>query len=299
MLKLKINKKFYIILAVIVLVFILLAISLAKTYQTCKKDLPSLAQLHNIEPNLSTKLYSADGKLIKEFYTERRTLIPLKEMPSYLVDALLAAEDRKFYHHWGIDLSGITRALIKNLLHLRRSEGGSTITQQLARTLFLTRERTISRKIKEALIALRIERTYSKNEILELYLNQCYFGRGAYGIQAAAQVFFSKDARELSIPECALLVSVLPAPDRYSRFDPPKSAINRRNSVLKAMVDYGKLTEAEYDSLKAFPLQLKPSSLKTGLGPYFCEMVRQYLIEKYGEKSLYSGGLLVYTTLNS
>ena len=299
MFQIKDKKKFYILIAVVILIFILLTISLAKTYKTYKKDLPSLSQLHNIEPNLSTKLYATDGKLIKEFYTERRTLIPLKEMPSYLVDALLAAEDRKFYRHWGIDLSGVARALAADLIHLKWTQGGSTITQQLARTLFLTREKTIPRKIKEVLTAIKIERTYSKDEILEMYLNQCYFGEGAYGIQAAAQVFFSKEAKELTLPECALLVGVLKAPNRYTPFKYPDLALNRRNSVLLALKEYGKLSQEEYDSLQTLPLQLKASSLKTGLGPYFSEMVRQYLIDKYGEKSLYSGGLLVYTTLNS
>lgn len=137
-------------------------------------------------------------------------------MPTYLVDALLSAEDRKFYHHWGFDLLGTARALATDLIHLKITQGGSTITQQLARTLFLTREKTVPRKIKEFLTAIKIERTYSKDEILEMYLNQCYFGKGAYGIQAAGQVFFSKDARELTLPECALLVGVLKSPNRYS-----------------------------------------------------------------------------------
>src|SRR3990170_1809073 len=135
MLKIKDKKKFYILMAVALLIVVLLTISLAKTYQTYRKDLPSLSQLHNIEPNLSTKLYSIDGKLFKQFYTERRTLIPLREMPPYLVDALLAAEDRKFYHHWGIDLTGTARALVTALLRFKKIEGASTITQQLARTL--------------------------------------------------------------------------------------------------------------------------------------------------------------------
>ncbi|MDP3024834.1 MAG: PBP1A family penicillin-binding protein [candidate division Zixibacteria bacterium] len=298
MFQIKDKKKFYILMAVALLIVVLLTISLAKTYRTYRKDLPSLSQLHNIEPNLSTKLYGSDGKIFKEFYTERRTLIPLREMPPYLLDALLSVEDRKFYHHWGIDLTGTARALATALLRLKKIEGASTITQQLARTLFLTLEKTLTRKIKEALTAIKIERTYSKDEILEMYLNQIYFGEGAYGIQAAAQVFFNKDARELSLPECALLVGVLPSPNRYSPLKNPNLALSRRNLVLKAMKDYGKLTEAAYDSLKALPLLLEASSSKTGLGPYFSEMVRQYLIEEYGEKSLYNGGLSVYTTLN-
>jgi penicillin-binding protein 1A len=298
MFQIKNKRRFFILMGVAVLILILLTVSLAKTYQTYRKNLPSLSQLHDIEPNLSTKLYGSDGKIFKEFYTERRTLIPLREMPTYLVDALLSAEDRKFYHHWGFDLLGTARALSTDLIHLKATQGGSTITQQLARTLFLTREKTIPRKIKEFLTAIKIERTYSKDEILEMYLNQCYFGKGAYGIQAAAQVFFSKDARELTLPECAMLVGVLKSPNRYSPLDYPDLALNRRNLVLRAMEDNGKLTAEEYDSLKVLPLQLKASSSKTGLGPYFAETIRQYLIEEYGEKSLYNGGLSVYTTLN-
>lgn len=292
------KKRFFILLGAITAVLILIAVSLALTYNTYKKDLPSLTQLHNIEPSLSTKLYANDGTLIKEFYTERRTLIPLKELPPCLVDALLATEDRRFFHHWGIDLYGIARALANNITQGKITQGASTITQQLSRTLFLNLEQTLSRKIKEALTALRIERTYSKEEILEMYLNQCYFGKGAHGIQAAAQVFFSKNARELALSECALLVGILKAPNRYSPFEYPDLAQRRRNLVLKAMVDYGKLSKQEYDSLKTLPLQLNPSFSKTGIGPYFSEMVRQYLIDEYGEESLYSGGLSVHTTLN-
>lgn len=298
MLQIRKRRRLFILVTAAILILVLLATSLGITYLTYRKDLPSLSQLHNIEPNLSTKLYGIDGKIFKEFYTERRTLIPLGQMPPYLVNALLAAEDRKFYHHWGFDLLGTVRALATDLIHLKITQGGSTITQQLARTLFLTREKTVPRKIKEFLTAIKIERTYSKDEILEMYLNQCYFGKGAYGIQAAAQVFFSKDARELTLSECALLVGVLKSPNRYSPLDYPDLALNRRNLVLKAMEDYGKLTESEYDSLRALPLELKASSSRTGLGPYFSEMVRQYLIEEYGEKSLYNGGLSVYSTLN-
>jgi penicillin-binding protein 1A len=286
---------FLVSLAAFLILILLLFLELLNTYN---KGLPSFSQLTNIEPSLSTKIYSADGNLIKEFYTQRRILVPLKQMPPYLVNALLASEDRKFYSHWGIDLTGTARALTTALLRLRNIQGASTITQQLARTLFLTMDKTMSRKIKEALTAIKLERTYSKDEILEMYLNQIYFGQGAYGVQAAAQVFFSKDAKELSLPECALLVGVLPSPNRYSPFKDPDLALSRRNSVMKAMKDFGKLTKAEYDSLKALPLQLKPSSLRMGSAPYFTEMVRRYLEKKYGEKDLYSSGLVVYTTLN-
>src|SRR3989337_1881932 len=280
------------------LLIILSIIFSAKLIHIYNNQLPSLEQLHNIEPSLTTTIYSADGEVLQEYYLQRRILVPLKKMPSVLLEALLATEDQRFYQHWGVDLPGVIRAFFSNI---RKgdltAQGGSTITQQLARTLFLTPEKVVSRKIKEILTALKIERTYSKDEILEMYLNQCYFGKGAYGIQAAAQVFFSKDARELTLPECALLVGVLKSPNRYSPLDYPDLALNRRNLVLRAMEDNGKLTEEECDSLKALPLLLKTSSSKTGLGPYFSEMVRQYLIEEYGEKSLYNGGLSGSTTL--
>ncbi len=292
------KKRFFILLGAITGVLALIAISLTVTYNSVKKDLPSLSQLHNIEPSLSTKLYGADGTLIKEFYIERRTLIPLKELPPYLVDALLATEDRRFYHHWGIDLLGILRALASNITRGEITQGASTITQQLSRTLFLNLDQTLSRKTKEALTALRIERTYSKDEILEMYLNQCYFGKGAHGIQAAAQAYFSKKAQELTLPECAFLVGILKNPSRYSPFRHPDLALRRRNLVLRSMVDNRQLSQQEYDSLKTLPLQLDPSSSRTGTGAYFSEMVRQYLIVEYGEESLYSGGLSVYTTLN-
>jgi len=183
-----------------------------------QSDLPSLAQLHNIQPSLITKVYDRNGELLKEFYQERRILVSFNEIPPYLIDCLLATEDRRFYSHWGIDLKRIFGATASNILKMDlTAEGASTITQQLARKLFLTPEKNYIRKIKEALTAIKIENTYSKNEILQLYLNQNYFGRGAYGIQAAAQTYFAKDARDLTLSDCALLIGLLKAPNRYSR----------------------------------------------------------------------------------
>ncbi|KPL03497.1 MAG: hypothetical protein AMJ73_06725, partial [candidate division Zixibacteria bacterium SM1_73] len=210
-------------------------------YNICEEDLPSLAQLHNIEPSLITKIYSADGKVIKEFYTERRILIPLERMPPHLIDALLATEDRRFFKHWGVNLMALARAFWNNLWEWRWAQGASTITQQLARTLFLTPEKTISRKIKEILTAMKIERNYSKEEILEMYLNQCYFGKGAYGVQAAALVYFNKNVEDLSVSECAILIGIPKNPSRYSPVDHPKLAQLRRNIVLNAMKDFKKI----------------------------------------------------------
>ena len=292
------RKKFSIITGSILLILLLLVGVMIRTYHVYKKDLPSLAQLHNIEPSLITKIYSADGKVIKEFYTERRILILLERMPPHLIDALLATEDRRFFKHWGVNLLALGRAFWNNLWEWRWAQGASTITQQLARTLFLTPEKTISRKIKEILTAIKIEKNYSKEEILEMYLNQCYFGKGAYGIQAAALRYFNKNVEDLFISECAVLIGIPKSPSRYSPIDHPKLAQLRRNIVLNAMRDFKKISEELADSLKELPLEINPTSVPTGEAPYFTEMVRQYLENRYGEDVLYREGLSVYTTLN-
>jgi penicillin-binding protein 1A len=292
------KRKKLLIFAGIILVLAVLAVVVIKKYQEYKKDLPSLTQLHNIEPSLATKVYSADGKLIKEFFTEKRTLVPLSRMPQHLIDALLATEDRRFFKHWGVNLLSMCRAVCVSFWSGERIKATSTITQQLARTLFLTQERTISRKIKEVLTSIKIERNYSKEEILEMYLNQCYFGKGAYGIQAAAQLYFSKNVDDLSISECAILIGIPKNPSRYSPIDHPDLALARRNIVLEAMKNFKKISKEEADSLEKLPLELDPSSIWAGQAPYFTEMTRQYLENKYGDDVLYRGGLSVYTTLN-
>ncbi|MGB2805399.1 MAG: PBP1A family penicillin-binding protein [Candidatus Zixiibacteriota bacterium] len=280
------------------LVLILFFVAVVKTYYTYKKDLPSLSQLHNIEPSLVTKIYAADSTVIKEFYTERRILTPLKRMPPYLIDAVLATEDRRFFTHWGANIPAMGRALWHNFWAGRRAQGASTITQQLARTLFLTPEKTIPRKIKEVLTAIKIERNYTKEEILEMYLNQCYFGRGAYGVQAAAQLYFGKDIEELAVSDCAVLTGIPKNPSRYSPITHPDLALQRRNIVLESMKDFDKMSESVADSLKSLPLEITTTSTPVGEAPYFTEMVRRYLESKYGEDGLYRGGLSVFTTLN-
>src|SRR5574341_276399 len=278
---------------------ILLLIVLVKLIHIYNNELPSLEQLHNIEPSLTTTIYSADGEVLQEYYHQRRILVPLKKMPPYLIEALLATEDQRFYRHWGVDSQGIIRAFFSNILKGNlTAQGGSTITQQLARTLFLTREKVISRKIKEILTAVKIERTYSKDEILEMYLNQCNFGKGAYGIQAAAHLYFGKDVEELSVSDCAVLIGLLPAPNRYSPLNNLDYALTRRNVVLSRLAAERKITKSEADSLQKLPLTIAPVPLKQGKAPYFTEMVRQYLEKKYGEKALYTEGLTIYTSLN-
>jgi penicillin-binding protein 1A len=292
------KRKLLIFTGVILLFLAVLVLVMVKKYQEYKKDLPSLAQLHNIEPSLSTKIYSIDGKVIKEFYTERRTQVPLDRMPPNLINALLATEDRRFFKHWGVNLLSMCRALWVGFWSREQIKATSTITQQLARTLFLTPERTISRKIKEVLTAIKIERNYSKEEILEMYLNQCYFGKGAYGVQAASQLYFSKNVEDLSISDCAILIGIPKNPSRYSPIDHPDLALARRNTVLEAMKGFKKISKELTDSLERLPLEINPSSLSAGQAPHFTEMVRQYLEGKYGDDVLYRGGLSVYTTLN-
>jgi penicillin-binding protein 1A len=267
------------------------------------RDLPSLAKLHDIQPSLITHVYDRNGVLLKEFYNERRMLIPYEKIPPYLIDCLLATEDRKFYSHWGVDIRRIVGATVHNLTRFSLTrEGASTLTQQLSRSLFpkvLSPEKSYIRKIKEALTAIKIERTYSKNEILQMYLNQNYFGRGAYGIQAAAQVYFSKDAWDLTLPDCAVLIGLLKAPNRYSPIDHPDRALNRRNIVFNSLVEYGKLSEEKADSLKRLPLEIDPNQGDFGKAPYFTELIRQHLFETYGEEALYSSGMSIYTTLDA
>lgn len=281
----------------VVLAIIVIIIGI-ETYKSYREDLPSLEQLHNIQPGLITRIYSADRQILQEYFNQRRIMVPFNRFPKHLVDALLTVEDRQFYYHWGVNLSAIARAAAVNIMTLSRSQGGSTLTQQLARNLFLTPEKTIARKIKEAMTAIEIEKNYSKDEILNMYLNQQYFGKGAYGIQAAAQTFFSKDISELTISESALLIGLLKAPNAYSPIDRPDRARGRRNVVLDAMVDYGKLPRGVADSLKALPLEIHPPEPPIRPGAYFSETVRQYLVGKYGEGVLYSSGLTVETTLN-
>jgi penicillin-binding protein 1A len=291
-------KKPLIALSALIIVFILIVGY--RTYMIYQKDLPSFESLHNIEPSLKTKIYAADGSLLQEFYNENRVLTPYSQIPQNMVNVLMAVEDREFFDHWGLNLKRILKASIINLIHWRIAQGASTITQQLARMLFLNRKQTMERKIKEALTAIKLERTYSKEEILQMYLNEYYFGRGAYGIAAAARAYFNKSVEDLSLNDCALLVGLLKGPSRYSNTiaDSTDFALMIRNRSLYALYDWGKISREEYDSLRNLPLQLNPPEPEPGRAPYFTELVRQYILDKYGEEALYSGGLKVMTTLD-
>jgi penicillin-binding protein 1A len=255
--------------------------------------------LKDYHPSSTTKVYSDDGLVIGEFYNERRTVVPFSEIPEHLVYAFLAAEDSKFFRHEGIDYLGIMRALYKNVQAGKVVQGASTITQQVAKSFFLTPERTLTRKIREALMATRIERNLTKEEILYLYLNQIYFGNGAYGVQSAAETYFGKNASELTLAESALLAGLPKAPSRYSPYVNPADAVKRQQFVLRRMVEEGFLEQHAADLASTEPLKLKPKMTESlWVGPYFTEHVRRHLEEFYGSDLLYKGGLHVYTTLN-
>jgi penicillin-binding protein 1A len=266
--------------------------------QWMSRDLPDVAKLSAITPPVRSTVYDVKGREIAAFFKENREVVPLRAIPKSLVDATLSTEDRHFYSHWGVDLGGITRAALTNLLKLKTKQGGSTITQQLARNLFLTHERTLDRKFKELVIALRIEKMYSKQEILEMYFNQIYYGHGAYGVQAAARTFFNKDVRQLTLTESALLAGLPQNPSGHSPYRNPNSAKNRRGIVLRNMLETKSISPNQYEAAVRTPLGVVERPQTAGLAPYFVEMVRLYLDDKYGSNLVYEGGLRIYTSLD-
>ena len=282
------------LLSLIAILFVVLTYRLVHIYQS---ELPSFEQLHNIEPSLKTKIYDRNGILLQEYFNENRVLTPFKDIPPQLVDMLVASEDREFFDHWGINVRRIFVVATKNIIHWRITAGASTITQQLSRMLFLTRKKTFDRKIKEALTSIKLERTYSKEEIIEMYFNQYYFSRGAYGLVAASQLFFTKPVSDLNLNDCAILIGVLKGPNINSPLNNPDKSLQARDRVLHSYYQWGGLTRQQYDSLKNEPLVINPPEEKIGVAPYFTETVRRYILHKYGEDVLYSGGLKVYTSL--
>ena len=282
--------------------FLILFIGVLSWVIYLSRDLPSLEQLEHYEPELATKIYSQDGKVIKELYTQKRILIPLKEMPDYMWQAVVATEDHIFFEHWGVNIKRFTYAMFINLISFKYKQGASTITQQLARQLYLGLEKKVSRKIREWITAIQIEKTYTKHEILEMYLNYMNFGHGNYGVQAASLEFFDKDAKDLTLDECALLAGLLQRPTSYSPFRYPDKAIRRRNIVLHNMLRREFITEEQYreaiaTSLKEKLRERNPED-EFGIAPYFTEYIRKILQKRYHMK-LYKGGYSVFTTLDS
>ena len=262
------------------------------------QDLPSLDLLQNYQPSLVTTVYSDDRQPIGQFFIERRILTPLEEIPKSLTQAVIATEDVRFFEHPGLDYIGILRAAWTNLRHGgRKVEGASTITQQLARSLFLSAERSYDRKLRELILAYKMEAVSTKEQILETYLNQIYFGQGAYGVASAAQSYFGKEIGKLTLAESGFLAGLPKSPSRFSPFTNYERAKKRQEHVLARMEEAGFITAAERDSAIAEELKFRrPGS--EHVAPYFVEHVRQQLIAKYGETMVYKGGLQIHTTLN-
>ena len=267
------------------------------------RDLPSLEQLENYDPDLVTRIYSSDGKILSELFLQKRVFVELNSIPKHMHDAVIASEDRRFYDHWGLSLRSVARAISINILSLSYRQGFSTLTQQLARNLYKTIgfEDSILRKIKEVITAVQIERTYTKDEILEMYLNTVHFGHGTYGVEAATKRFFGKESNQLSVDESALLVGLLPSPASYSPIRHPERARKRRNTVLRLMRDQNYITHNEHAQFRAMTLESVKELPIRGLAPYFTEYVRR-LLEKEDEAldiNIYRDGLKIYTTLDS
>jgi penicillin-binding protein 1A len=285
------------------LIIVLIALSvlfggIAGGYFAVSGSIPSIEELKNYNPSAGTKVYGDDDVLIGEVKIEKGIFVPIDSIPKNMINALVAVEDSRFWTHKGIDYIGIARALATDVIHGSFKEGGSTITQQLAKVVFLSPEKTIKRKVMEITLAMRIEKSLSKKEILELYLNKVYFGHGAYGIEMAARKYFGKSARQLNLAETSLMAGLVKAPSLYSPFNNLTKAKERQNLVLTRMEEEKYITKTEKENAYKQPLYL--SSLKKGaeVNGYFTEYIRKYIEEKYGEDTVYKSGLKVYTTLD-
>ncbi len=261
-------------------------------------NLPDLEKLEKPHYDLPTSVYDREGNLITEFYTKRRVLISLDQVPKHLIEALLAIEDSRFYYHFGIDPIRIAKAIIVDVASMSFVQGASTLTQQTAKMFLLSSEKKLIRKVKEALLAVKMERRFSKEEILELYLNKTYFGHGAYGIEAAAQGYFSRSARDLNLQEAALLAGLPQAPSRWAPTASIKNAQKRRNLVLFMMKSQEFLTQEQYEEALNSPIRLKLNrNQPSNETSYYTETIRRYVMDKYGMQKLYEGGLKVYTEM--
>ena len=262
------------------------------------RDLPDVKALEDYEPSLPTIVYDRNGEMITQFRVERRTLRPMSAMPQHILDATISIEDERFYKHNGIDLKAIARAAWHNLKAGGLVEGGSTLTQQLTREMFLTRERTIIRKLKEQLLALEVEKAYTKEEILYFYMNQVYYGHNAYGVEAAANVYFDKHVEELSYEEAAMIAGMVKNPAGYSPFIHPEAAKIRRDTVLYKMNELGYIDDEEYETARNKPIKTREMEREPDEAPYFSEYIRRILIRRYGSERVFRDGLKVYTTLD-
>ena len=283
------------------IVFVAVAAAAAFVLWKVSKDLPDYEVLAKYEPPVMTRIHANDGNMIAEFSRERRIYVPFTAIPDRLIHAFLSAEDKTFYQHGGIDIQGILRAVFTNF----GSSGGhkvgaSTITQQVAKNFLLSSDQTMERKLKEVILSIRIERAFTKKQILELYLNEIYLGGGAYGVAAAAQTYWNKSLNELSIADCAYLATLPKAPSNYNPFRFPERAIARRNWVIDRMVENGFVTKEDAEKAKTEPLgvQVRQTGARLAASEFFAEEVRRDIIDLFGEDKLYGGGLSVRTTLD-
>ena len=269
------------------------------TWLYLRPSLPSLAQLESIEPKLVTRVYDKDSVLAHEFFVERRTWTPIDSIPATVKNAVIATEDRSFWGHWGMNPWAIPSAILESVFSGNRMRGASTLTQQLSKLLFLTPERTVTRKIREAMTAIRLEQTYTKEEILEFYLNEVYLAAGNYGFQAAGRYYFGRPLDSLTVPEIAVLAGMLQRPEAYRPDRHPETSKSRRNTVLYAMYDAGYIGKADYRKYIEEPIVTVNRIGENTVGAYYMEEVRKYMEKKYGENSLYADGISIYSTIDT
>ncbi|QTE82077.1 penicillin-binding protein 1A [Shewanella algae] len=263
-------------------------------------ELPDVATLKTVQLQTPLRVYSSDGKLISQFGEKRRIPLELADVPKPLLQAFLATEDSRFYEHKGIDPIGVVRAALVMLATGEKKQGASTITMQVARNFFLTRDKTIIRKVKEIFISIHIEQLLTKDEILELYVNRIYLGQRAYGVGAAAQVYYGKEVKDLTLAEMAVIAGLPKAPSTLNPITSPSRALTRRNLVLNRMLEVGYITQSEYNEASAQPITAKYHGAEIDLyAPYISEMARDYMVQKYGEEEAYTGGYDVYTSIDS
>lgn len=261
-------------------------------------SLPPTHELRNFTMRSGSEVYDREGKMIYLFAFEKRKLVSIKELPPHLIDALIITEDKNFYHHFGIDIMGNIRALVVDIVRMDFSQGASTITQQMARNMFLSLDKRISRKVKEILLAFRLEREFNKDEILEIYFNKIFWGGQIHGVETASLTYFGKHAKDLSLGESATLVGMIQRPNYYNPIKFPERAIERRNHVLMRMLKAKKISKEEYELAVESPLRKPGSSMRQTASDYFIEHIRVYLERKYGTDALFEGGLRIYTTLD-
>ncbi len=260
--------------------------------------IPQIDALENLHLVAATQVFDSKGQLLSKLFEENRIVVPITTISPYVQQAIIANEDSRFYDHIGVDPIGIIRAIVVNLRAGGLLEGGSTLTQQLAKNMFLTQERTFTRKIKEVFLAIIIERKFSKQEILQAYLNQVYFGEGAYGVETGAQVYFGKHASELTLAESALLAGLPRGPSIYSPYVDSKAALERRSTVLSGMVKHGYITQEQADKAGQQPISLVGKKKRAVQASYFLDYIAAELVERYGANRVYKGGLKIYTTID-